>query len=67
MQLQHFDKLLTGLRTKVIPNLRRFPRMGRRYLDQPPQSAEALVQLASLPACQQERLMPCANTCMATI
>ena len=49
MQLHHFDKLLTGLRTKVIPNLRRFPRMGRRYLDQPPQSAEALVQLASLP------------------
>ena len=45
-----FDKLLAGLRSKVIPNLRRFPRMGRRYLDQPPQSAEALVQLAALPA-----------------
>lgn len=45
-----FDKLLVGLRTKVIPNLRRFPRMGRRYLDKPPQSAEALVQLAALPA-----------------
>ena len=44
-----FHKLLAGLRTKVIPNLRRFPRMGRRYLDQPPQSAEALAQLASLP------------------
>ena len=45
-----FDKLLAGLRTKVIPNLRCFPRMGRRHLDQPPQSAEALVQLAALPA-----------------
>jgi plasmid stabilization system protein ParE len=44
-----FDKLLDGLRSKVIANLRRFPRMGRRYLDQPPQSAEALVQLAALP------------------
>ena len=44
-----FDNLLTGLRTKVIPNLHRFPCMGRRYLDQPPQSAEAMVQLASLP------------------
>jgi hypothetical protein len=34
----------------VIPNLRRFPRMGRRYLDQPPQSAEAIAQLGLLPA-----------------
>ena len=30
--------------------LRRFPRMGRRYLDRPPQSAEAIVQLERLPA-----------------
>ena len=37
-----YDKLLDDLRTTVIPNLRRFPRIGRRYLDQPPQSAEAL-------------------------
>ena len=44
-----YDKLLGGLRSKVIPNLSRFPRMGRRYLDQPPQSAEALVQLTALP------------------
>lgn len=36
------DKLLSELRSKVIPNLRRFPRIGRRYLDNPPQSAEAL-------------------------
>ena len=28
-------------------NLRRFPRIGRRYLDQPPQSAEALSQLVA--------------------
>lgn len=45
-----FDDLLAELRGTVIPNLRRFPRMGRRYLDHPPQSAEALTQLAALPA-----------------
>jgi hypothetical protein len=44
-----FDHLLTELRATVIPNLRRFPLMGRRYLNNPPQSAEALAQLASLP------------------
>lgn len=48
--LQAYDKLLDGLRGTVIPNLRRFPRIGRRYLDQPPQSAEAMAQLAALPA-----------------
>jgi len=45
-----FDDLLAELRATVIPNLRRFPRIGRRYLAHPPQSAEALVQLAALPA-----------------
>ncbi|MBA3589421.1 type II toxin-antitoxin system RelE/ParE family toxin [Methylibium sp.] len=45
-----YDKLLDELRATVIPNLRRFPRIGRRYLDRPPQSAEALAQLAALPA-----------------
>lgn len=44
-----FDDLLAALRQTVIPNLRRFPRMGRRYLDHPLQSAEALAQLARLP------------------
>ncbi len=44
-----YDNLLAELRATVIPNLRRFPRMGRRYLDRPPQSAEALAQLALLP------------------
>jgi plasmid stabilization system protein ParE len=44
-----FDDLLAELRTKVIPNLQRFPRIGRRYLANPPQSAEALAQLATLP------------------
>jgi plasmid stabilization system protein ParE len=46
---QAYDKLLEGLRRTVVPNLRRFPRIGRRYLDRPPQSAEALAQLAALP------------------
>lgn len=45
-----FDTLLAELRATVIPNLRRFPRIGRRYLAHPPQSAEALTQLAALPA-----------------
>ncbi|MEK0433403.1 MAG: hypothetical protein RL700_1610 [Pseudomonadota bacterium] len=45
-----FDALLAEIRVTVIPNLRRFPRMGRPYLANPPQSAEALAQLASLPA-----------------
>ncbi|MEO8057988.1 MAG: type II toxin-antitoxin system RelE/ParE family toxin [Burkholderiales bacterium] len=44
-----FDDLLAELRVAVIPNLARFPRIGRRYLDNPPQSAEALAQLATLP------------------
>ena len=44
-----FDTLLAELRATVIPNLRRFPRIGRRYLAHPPQSAEALAQLAALP------------------
>ena len=44
-----FDKLIAELRATVIPNLARFPRIGRRYLDNPPQSAEAMAQLAALP------------------
>jgi hypothetical protein len=51
-----YDKLLAELRATVIPNLRRFPRIGRRYLDQPPQSVEALAQLAALPAGAADRL-----------
>jgi plasmid stabilization system protein ParE len=51
-----YDALLAALRDTVIPNLRRFPRMGRRYLDQPPQSAEAIAQLAQLPAGAADRL-----------
>jgi ParE toxin of type II toxin-antitoxin system, parDE len=51
-----YDRLLDELRTTVIPNLRRFPLIGRRYLDQPPQSAEALVQLAALPKGSADRL-----------
>jgi plasmid stabilization system protein ParE len=50
------DRLLDELRATVIPNLRRFPHIGRRYLDQPPQSAEALAQLAALPAGAADRL-----------
>lgn len=45
-----YDDLLADLRSTVLPNLARFPLMGRRYLDQPPQSVEALAQLGKLPA-----------------
>ncbi len=45
-----FDELVAALRAIVIPNLTRFPRIGRPYLDRPPQSAEAIAQLAALPA-----------------
>ncbi len=45
-----FDDLLAEIRATVIPNLRRFPRIGRRYLGNPPQSAEALALLAAMPA-----------------
>ncbi len=44
-----YDDLLAMLRAEVILNLRRFPTMGRRYLDQPPRSVEALALLATLP------------------
>jgi hypothetical protein len=45
-----FDELLSELRSTVVPNLARFPSIGRRYLDNPPQSVEALSQLTLLPA-----------------
>jgi plasmid stabilization system protein ParE len=51
-----YDRLLAELRATVIPNLRRFPRIGRRYLDHAPQSAEALAQLAALPPGTADRL-----------
>ena len=44
-----FDALWAELRDTVVPNLRRFPRLGRRYLERPPQSAEAIAQLSALP------------------
>lgn len=44
-----FDALVQALRETVIPNLARFPRIGRPYLERPPRSAEALAQLAALP------------------
>ena len=41
---------MAEIRATVIPDLSRFPRMGRRYLASPPQSVEALAQLAAMPA-----------------
>jgi plasmid stabilization system protein ParE len=53
---QAYDRLLAELRDPVIRNLARFPRIGRRYLDQPPQSAEALAQLAAMAAATPDAL-----------
>ena len=53
---QAYDELLDGLRRTVVPNVHRFPRIGRRYLDKPPQSAEAMAQLAALPPGAAEAL-----------
>ena len=51
-----YADLLTQLRGEIIPNLRRFPNMGRLYLDTPPRSVEALSLLASLPPGAAARL-----------
>ncbi len=45
-----YDALLEEMRATIIPNLMRFPRIGRPYLDHPPRSAEALTQLARQPS-----------------
>ena len=50
------DDLLAELRATVIPALRRFPRMGRLYLEHPPESAEALTLLGQLPPGAAEAL-----------
>ncbi len=52
-----FDELLAELRATVIPNIARFPLIGRRYLDAPPQSAEGLCLLATLPTTVLGRLV----------
>lgn len=46
---KNYDQLLIELGNTVLPNLARFPLIGQRYLDYPPQSAEALAKLAQLP------------------
>jgi plasmid stabilization system protein ParE len=53
---QVYDALLAELRDQLMPNLCRFPRMGRRYLERPPQSVEAIEQLGLLPADVSDRL-----------
>lgn len=53
---QAYDDLLAELRTEVVPNLRRFPNLGRRYLDIPPRSVEALGLLSALPPGAAENL-----------
>ena len=50
------DDLLAELRQTVIPNLGRYPRIGRRYLDQPPRSVEALTLLAGFAAGEADAL-----------
>ena len=38
---QFFDALLDELSSTVIPNIERFPKMGRNFLDRPARSIEA--------------------------
>ncbi len=51
-----FDRLLDDLEAQVIPNLRRFPRLGRSYARRAFLSAEAKAQLAGLAAAKVGRL-----------
>lgn len=51
-----FDDLLDQLHSTVITNLARFRCIGRRDLDHPLQSAEALSQLAAMPAAAADAL-----------
>ena len=44
-----YDDLLIQLRSKVIPNLRQFPRMGRLFLERAPQSAEPWLNSLNYP------------------
>lgn len=44
-----FDRLMSELEATVLPNLERFPRIGRRFRDGPLQSTESLAALADLP------------------
>lgn len=55
--------LLAGLRSTILPNLARFPRMGTRCLNQPHQSVEALDQLAQLPAGATDTLRASLHGC----
>ena len=45
---QGFDRLLDDLGETVIPNLERFPAMGRPFLARQPESVEALARLENL-------------------
>ena len=45
---QGFDRLLDELGETVIPNLERFPAMGRPFLARQPESVEALARLEKL-------------------
>ncbi|BCO27082.1 hypothetical protein MIZ03_1969 [Rhodoferax lithotrophicus] len=45
---QAFDALLDELSDTVIPNLERFPRMGRRFFERPIRSVEASNAVAGL-------------------
>lgn len=47
---QAFDALLDELSDTVIPNLERFPRMGRLFFERPTRSVEASNAVASLKA-----------------
>jgi hypothetical protein len=45
---QGYDRLLDELGTSVIPNIERFPGMGRPFMQRQPDSVEAITRLESL-------------------
>lgn len=47
---QAYDRLLDELGDTILPNLEQFPRMGRPFLDRPPDSVEAASRLKPLRA-----------------
>ena len=66
---QAFDGLLDELLETVIPNLERFPEMGRPFLARQPRSVETTNALTTLRAnCRRghQTRTPCANTSSRT-
>lgn len=47
---ENIYQLLDDLETSIIPILKQFPLIGRKFLDHPPRSAEAIQMMGNLPS-----------------